>query len=278
MRRWLLLALVGLCCGPAPLEASPTGHTVHVRLEIARRQWEVAPGAIYDAVTYGGQMPGPIIEATAGDDIEVELVNQTSEPRSIHTHVSRFAAEDDGFHAGVAPPGGTITVRWRASFPGTFPYHDHASAGEDGIAAGLFGAVVVHDPAAPRAAHENVVVLSDLEAARFVRLPESAVGTHAFLHTINGRAFPAWVPEFTARVGERVRWRVVSIGKETHTFHVHGHRWRGADGQVIDDVLLGPGMSTTLEWVEDAPGGWLYHCHMPDHLEGGMAGWYRVSE
>ena len=82
---------------------------------------------------------------------------------------------------------------------------------------------------------------------------------------------------FQAKVGDLVRWRVISIGQEFHTFHVHGHRWVTAEGALTDNVTLGPGTYTTFDWTEDNVGEWLYHCHVPAHMEGGMLGLYTVT-
>jgi FtsP/CotA-like multicopper oxidase with cupredoxin domain len=266
-----------------------SGNVKKVTLEISEFDWEVGPGAIYRAIGYDRRIPGPVIEATAGDVIELTLVNKTGEPHSAHTHVVKFDPASDGVMMGVAPPGGSVTVRWEAVYAGTFPYHDHAGhAGEsEGVTAGLIGALIVHAPDEPQAV-ENVVLLSDLDVARFVSLPGVSVGDaapgdgayrggHQYLHAINGRAYQEWAPRFEAKVGDRVRWRVISIGREFHTFHVHGHAWVGADGVLTDNINLGPGTYSTFEWIEDRPGEWLYHCHVPDHMEGGMVGVYAVG-
>jgi FtsP/CotA-like multicopper oxidase with cupredoxin domain len=92
----------------------------------------------------------------------------------------------------------------------------------------------------------------------------------------NGFAYLGSTPTFQGRVGERVRWRVASLGTEFHVFHVHGHRWRAPDGTCVDSALLGPSTTLTVEWTEDNPGGWLYHCHVVDHMAGGMIGHYLV--
>jgi len=295
MRRNTLFALVlAAACGSPerkPDEPYPlTGRARSYDIEITEFDWDVAPGAVYRAVGYNGSIPGPIIEAEAGDRIVIRLKNNTSQPRSIHTHVVKFDVANDGAKLGIAPPGQTITIEWNAVFAGTFPYHDHAGAtGEsDGVAAGLFGALVVHAPDAPRSDVENVVVLSDMDMSRYKGLPEMPIGTfpatngeyhgeHQYMHTLNGRAYHEWAPRFRAKVGDRVRWRILSIGSEFHTFHVHGHRWTLADGTITDNVTLGPGTYTTFDWVEDNPGEWMYHCHVPSHMEGGMMGTYEVS-
>jgi manganese oxidase len=280
-----------------------TGVTKKFTLTISEFDWEVAPGAIYAAIGYNRRVPGPVLEVTAGDRVELTLINETDKPHSAHTHVVEFDEKSDGVgehdggfvdgdnNHGVAPAHGRVTVVWNAVFAGTFPYHDHAGGHEgesDSMSAGLVGAVVVHPPD-DRPDKFNTVVLMDMDLLRYKSLPGTASGDssviadgefrggHGFMHTINGRAYEEWVPAFSARVGQKVRWGVVSIGREFHTFHVHGHRWVGPDGVLTDNINLGPGTYATFDWIEDNPGTWLFHCHVPDHMEGGMMGHYIVE-
>ena len=269
-------------------EYPATGKTKTFELTVSAFDWEVAPGAIYQAIGYNGAVPGPTLEVDAGDHVVIKLTNHAAEPHSVHTHVVRFANASDGVKYGVAKPGETVTVEWDAVFAGSFPYHDHADDESTGVTAGLFGALVVHAPDDAKAAHENVVLLSDFDTARYKQLPGVGVGDagpsevgvyrggHQYMHTLNGRAYEEWSPHFQAKIGELVRWRVISIGREFHTFHVHGHRWTGADGVLTDSINLGPGTYSTFDWVEDNAGDWLYHCHVPDHMAGGMVGLYSV--
>lgn len=250
-------------------------------------KWEVGPGAVYDAIAYDGQIPGPPIEVMAGDHVVIQLTNNASKPHSIHTHVTEFTYANDGVDE-LADPGTTRTYEWDPVFAGTFPYHDHGDEVE-GLVRGLFGAVIVHAPDEPKAT-EEVVVLADFDQSSYVQLPGVADpvtgqfpdggtyrGGHEYMHTINGKAYEDAVPPFRAKVGDLVRWRVVSVGQEFHTWHVHGHRWVGADGVLTDNVLLGPGMYTTFEFTEDKVGDWLVHCHVPAHMEGGMVARYVVE-
>ena len=275
----------------APREYPKTGKTKTFELTITEFDWTVAPGAIYEAIGYNGAIPGPNIEVDAGDHITIKLTNKATAPHSVHTHVVRFPEGSDGVKYGVAMPGATVTVEWDAVFAGSFPYHDHAGMnGEtEGVQAGLYGALVVHAPEEV-AARENVVLLSDFDFGRYKQLPGVGLGDaspgdigeyrggHQYMHTINGHAYEEWSPHFTAKVGDHVRWRVISIGQEFHTFHVHGHRWVGADGVLTDNINLGPGTYSTFEWLEDNPGDWLYHCHVPDHMAGGMMGLFSVTK
>jgi FtsP/CotA-like multicopper oxidase with cupredoxin domain len=94
--------------------------------------------------------------------------------------------------------------------------------------------------------------------------------------TVDGRAFVGNTPVFHARVGDVVQWDVMGMGDDFHTFHVHGHRWRTPDG-TRDTRTVGPAESFRVRWVEDAPGTWLYHCHVESHMMRGMIGLFRVK-
>ena len=77
-------------------------------------------------------------------------------------------------------------------------------------------------------------------------------------------------------VGQTVQWDVMAMGSEHHTFHVHGHRWR-ENGVPRDTKTVGPAESFAIRWKEDAPGTWLYHCHVEAHMNAGMIGIYQVK-
>lgn len=300
VRQVFAAALVVSACSsndPAPtVTESPsakrypaTGTTREFALTIDENvPWEVGPGAVYNASAYNRQIPGPTIDVTAGDHIVISLTNNGTKPHSIHTHVVEFTNANDGVDApSLVMPGETKLIEWDAVFAGTFPYHDHGSEGE--ITLGLFGAVVVHAPD-EKPAREHLVVLSDFDQADYQQLPGVADpetgefpdagtyrGGHQYMHTINGKAYEDAVPVFEGKVGDRSRWRIVSIGTEFHTWHIHGHRWLDANGVLTDNIALGPGMYTTFEYEEENPGSWLVHCHVPEHMEGGMVGRYDVT-
>jgi FtsP/CotA-like multicopper oxidase with cupredoxin domain len=266
-----------------------TGVTRNFELRVEEKVWEVGPGALYNARTYNGTVPGPLLEATAGDRIVIRLTNNSSHPASVHTHLVEFEQAQDGADASsIAQPGETVTYEWFAPYAGAVPYHDHAHEGE-GVVRGLFGALVIRAPdEAP--ATEHVVVLSDLETAYFAQLPGVAdpetgefptIGTyrgpHQYMHILNGKAYEDSVPPFSAKVGDLSRWHVISIGVEAHTFHIHGHRWVDSDGRLTDNIQLSPGSYKTFEFIEDRVGSWLVHCHFPNHMDGGMVTRYNVS-
>ncbi len=140
---------------------------------------------------------------------------------------------------------------------------------EIGAQLGMFGMLAVTDAGTPEVDQEFVLFFHDVSAGVVPSLQHE-------LALCNGGAFVDNAPTFTARAGDRVRWRVATLGDDFHVFHVHGHRWRTADGWT-DSQLLGPSTTLTIEYLEDNPGDWIYHCHVAMHMMHGMAGRYRVT-
>jgi len=216
---------------------------------------------------------GPLIRARVGDTILVHFRNLDTafnRPHSMHFHGVHYRFGSDGSYipgfsgpGANVKPGQTFTYRLVAGpeSAGVWPYHDHSPSMMDSIEGGLYGALSILAPGEKAPDREFVVYL------------ESQQG----FMTINGRAFVGNTPVFRARVGETVQWDVLSLGDEFHTFHVHGHRWRTPDGAVRDTQVVGPAESYKIRWREDAPGTWLYHCHVESHMMNGMIGIYRVT-
>jgi FtsP/CotA-like multicopper oxidase with cupredoxin domain len=187
----------------------------------------------------------------------------------MHFHGVEYEPSSDGIwlplfsgKGGRVMPGKSFTYRLTAG-PGSagfWPYHDHSTSMEESIEGGLYGGLSIAGRGEVRADREFVVTFAPW---------------HGF-QTIDGRAFVGNTPVFRSRVGESVQWDVMAMGDEFHTFHVHGHRWRTDGGTPEDTRGLGPAESFRVRWREDAPGTWLYHCHVESHMAQGMIGLYKV--
>jgi FtsP/CotA-like multicopper oxidase with cupredoxin domain len=94
--------------------------------------------------------------------------------------------------------------------------------------------------------------------------------------TINGLMYGN-LPMMTMKQGERVRWYLTTLGFgfNFHTPHWHGNVVMNG-GQRTDVIALSPAQMVTVDMVPDAPGTWLYHCHVSEHMEGGMMARYQV--
>ncbi|KAL9652111.1 hypothetical protein ABK040_015912 [Willaertia magna] len=93
--------------------------------------------------------------------------------------------------------------------------------------------------------------------------------------SINGLMFHNLLG-LNAKVGERIRWYVASLGNHFHTAHWHGNVGI-ENGFIRSDVLIvGPGSTRILDMKPDNVGAWMYHCHVDEHLMNGMSTVYNI--
>ena len=97
--------------------------------------------------------------------------------------------------------------------------------------------------------------------------------------TINGYMFGNG-PMMTMRKGEHVRWYLMTMG---NGFNFHTPHWHGnlvsVRGQYMDVLpTIGPAQFVTADMTPDMPGTWMFHCHVDDHMKGGMQTMYRVLD
>lgn len=237
---------------------------------------EYTPG--FAAAKSVASIPGPVLEAETGDTIVVTFRNATKVPLTMHPHGVFYTPEMDGAYkgrhttpGGFVKPGATFQYVWdcREGTEGAWPYHDHGPLDPVPLYKGLFGFINVRPKGAPRPDVEHYIAFNAF-------LPV-ATGLRKAFQCINGRSFTGATPTLRAKVGQRVAQHVMGMSNDFHTYHLHGHRWKGPDGRVVDNVTIGPADSYSLEFVEDNPGRWLYHCHVFSHLHEGMSGWYVVE-
>ena len=114
------------------------------------------------------RIPGSVLFADVGDTIAIHVRNADMDNcHSLHMHGLHYGIDSDGaWPLGVQAkngarsddihPGGRWTYRFRVSDEtvGVWAFHDHHQTVQRWINRGLFGALIVRDPRAPRADHE----------------------------------------------------------------------------------------------------------------------------
>jgi manganese oxidase len=254
-----------------------------------RRNGRVAYGRTPERAT----IPGPTIQMTEGDCLEITLVNHTDRVVSLHPHGVDYTVASDGSpHTdSCVRPGRSRTYVWSTHSPqvradgtvrpgsaGYWHYHDHCMGSEhgtEGIRRGLFGALIVRRAGDRRPDRRPIVLVMS--------------GTQ-----FNLRSAPH-TPRPKANMGQRVEFVIIGHGELLHTFHLHGHRWADTrtgmteppvdpsedEVAVIDNKTLGPGDSFGFQIVAGegvGPGAWMYHCHVQGHADAGMSGIFVVRE
>ncbi len=155
----------------APL---PEGNRVHhVRMDILAQEIEVADGVRFQAWTFGGTVPGPVLHVREGDKVVFTMKNRSTEAVDITKPMKGSAPflgqllQSNGqkpkgvvnpmlhsmdFHSGTVaaddkwqnvPPGMSIRFEWIANYSGVYLYHCGTPPVLQHMAMGQYGMVVV---------------------------------------------------------------------------------------------------------------------------------------
>jgi len=235
---------------------------------------------------------GPIIRAEVGDAIEVDFLNRSHTPHSIHPHGLRYDKASEGafylpWGAGArVAPGDQFTYHWFAdegSGPGpgqlssvVWWYHPHLDEPRE-TNAGLLGPIIItakgkaRDDGSPKDVDEEFV-------GSFMIFDELGGRNEGQFHAINGYVFGN-LPGLIAKKGAKIRWYLMGMGneKDIHTPHWHGKTV--TDGRRNVDVIeLLPASTVAVDMLADNPGTWLFHCQVADHMEAGMMASFTIYE
>ena len=228
---------------PVAVDRNPDPTVVEVDLDAAPTKMSFVPGGPTEVWAYNGLLPGPLIRARVGDRLIVHVSNHLTEDTTVHWHGVRVPFEMDGVpdvsQPGIAP-GETFDYDFVVPDASLFWYHPHFdSAAQVGF--GLYGALLVDDPAEPPGLGDEVVmVLSDIGVLEDgTILPKDAGGDLATLFgregnilLVNGKIRPT----LKARPGARQRWRVVNASKTRYfQLSLAGHTFTriGGDGGLM---------------------------------------------
>ena len=95
-----------------------------------------------------------------------------------------------------------------------------------------------------------------------------------YIWSMNGIKFSESEP-IRLQYGERVRFKFINETMMTHPMHLHG-MWSILDNDsgkwnpAKHVVSVSPGTTVYMETEVDAPGEWVFHCHLAYHMEAGM--------
>lgn len=244
---------------------------------------------------------GPIIRAEVGDTVIVHFKNQAlSGSYGMHPHGFRYTKDNEGAHyTGVnagQPPGAGAEVPFGESFdyewvadatsspgPGdpsslVWWYHSHIDEPAE-TNKGLLGPIIITKKGHARPDGSPKDVDREFVTAFFI-FDELGGEEPGLMHGINGYFFGN-LKGLVMQRGERVRWYILGMGNEVdlHTAHWHGKTLLvgGSNNARRTDVVeLLPGSMITADMRADNPGEWMLHCHVADHIAGGMLTSYQI--
>lgn len=265
-----------------------TGDSVEVNLVASDEKVSIASGVDYQAWTFGGTVPAPIIHVRQGQTVNVTFTNHGTMQHSIDFHA---AITPPSMHYVEVQPGKSIKFSFVANVPGAFLYHCGTPPVLLHIANGMFGALIV-DPAKPLppAADSYVIVQSEwytqqvadhLMGPNFERMKEERPDEVVF----NGSAFQYRDHPLIAHAGKRVRLYVVDAGPDLwSSFHVIGGIFDKVypDGDAahaqsgVSTYSIGPGAGAVFDLILPEAGNYPFVDHDMAHATVGAIGVLQV--
>lgn len=179
--------------------------------------WAFVFGGSRDDASGALPIPARPLVLTRGERVAITIVNEATEPTTIHWHGIELESYPDGVPgwsgsgARIMPaiaPGDSLTVHWAPPRAGTFMYHSHFDERQQ-ISSGLYGPIIVldqgerFDPATDR-----VFFIGNAGPTQnVIRGPYAAV-------LLNGRKAP---PPMTLRAGVSYRFRFLNLADDFPT-------------------------------------------------------------
>jgi nitrite reductase (NO-forming) len=218
-------------------------HAVHhtVTLTVEEREAELSPGATYRFMTFGGQIPGPMIRVREGDTVSFTLTNPKDSWFMHNVDMHAVYASGGGAPALLVKPGESRTEVFKAMYAGAFIYHCAVAPNMDvHISSGMYGMIVVEPKAGlPKVDREFYLGQNEV----YTDKPFGAAGRHNFAFdrmleenptyvVLNGAAEALTAKRagaMRAKVGERVRVFLVNGGPNlSSSLHPIGNVWSEA--------------------------------------------------
>ncbi|HLK63194.1 MAG TPA: multicopper oxidase family protein [Bryobacteraceae bacterium] len=267
MRRFTrreLLAL-GAASALASTSETPPDLTLHIREVTA----DLGFGHSIKTLAYDGQIPGPMLRMTEGQNVAIEIVNETRQPEMVHWHGFHIPPDVDGAHEEGTP---MVQGRDRRRYTftaqpaGTRWYHTHAMAGHDlriGTYSGQFGMVVVAPRSDPARYDLDVPIVLHEWSPSFSA--DADMEIHYRYFSVNGKMLGAGEP-VRVKSGQRVLFRVLNASATMrHRLALPGHVFRveALDGNPVPakrevpvlDLAPGERVDATVEMAR--PGMWI---------------------
>jgi FtsP/CotA-like multicopper oxidase with cupredoxin domain len=255
----------------------PSGQTLReYDIHAVDREIEVAPGVLFPAWTFNGQVPGPTIRAREGDRVRARFRNMGTHAHSLHFH-GFHPADMDGSLEPV-PPGGEFVYEFDAEPAGLHLYHCHVMPLKKHLHKGLYGAFIV-DPPTPRPpAREMVMVMNGFDTNFDGENEVYAVNTVAFAYHHR---------PIEVRKGELQRIYLVnalefdlvnSLHLHVNFFHVFRTGTSLSPHEFTDTIMMCQGERHVIEFSYRHTGPFMFHAHQSEFAELGWMGLFNVVE
>jgi manganese oxidase len=264
-------------------ERKEDGRTVReYELTAEEIEIEVAPGIVYPAWAYNGQVPGPTLRAREGERLRIRFKNNSVHPHTIHFHGFHPANMDGVFE--LVGTGQEFVYEFDAEPAGLHLYHCHVSPLRKHIEKGLYGTFIIDPEEGRSEADEMVMVMNGFDTNFDASNEVYAVNTVAFHYQRHPvqivkdrliRVYAVNVLEFDF---------INSFHTHANFFHYYptGTRKPGsgeiAPSEFTDTKIFGQGERGIVEFRYGFPGKFMFHAHVSEFAELGWMGLFEVKE
>lgn len=182
-------------------------------LTVQRKHIEVGGGMTFNAWTYDGTMPGPVLKVVQGDQVHIHLTNNTKDAHGIDVHAAQISPSH--FSGDPMKP---VDYSFTAHVPGVFIYHCTAPPILDHIASGMYGMMIVQPKGGwPNGDAQEVTIVQ----GEIYGLPDA----HGFIVGSHGKIVQAH-PDFAVFNGALNKYSVdhpieIKVGKLIRVFFVN---------------------------------------------------------
>ncbi len=253
----------------------PNGQTLReYRLIAQGREIEVAPGVMFSAWTYNGQVPGPTLRAREGDRLRIHFTNAQSHSHNIHFH-GFHPSDMDGIDS--IEPGKSFVYEFDAEPFGLHLYHCHTQPLKRHIHKGLYGTFIIDPPQGRPPARELVMMMNGFD---------TNFDSENEVYAVNSVPFYYARHPIPIKQSELVRIYLVNITEfdPINSLHLHANFFdvyrtgtRLTTSEFTDTVMLCQGERAILEFRYKRLGRFMFHAHQSEFVELGWMSFFEVT-
>ena len=279
----LVIALVGLTFGLASAQ-----EVKKFTITFEEKRIDVGEGFHYDAWTYNGTVPGPVLRVREGDLVEITVINKGKITHGIDTHAAQISPAR-AFRS--VDPGKSHTFQFRAEVPGVYLYHCSAAPILNHIANGIYGAMIVEPRKGFPPAREFILVQGEIygepDTQGFIagdtrKMSEERPDFIIFNGAINrhvGNPLPIKAGElvrvFFVNAGPNLASSFHIIGTVLKTVYVGGNPENRLKG--LQTFEVGPGNGAVVEFLVKEEGDYAFVDHAIARVYKGAVGVFRTE-
>ena len=271
-------------CAPSSEKAtmassSSDNSAAHFSLRIAPVKIDLSSKQTIETIGYNGTSPGPLLRVAEGQQVVVDITNDSDVPELVHWHGLYVPSEVDGaMEEGtpMVPVGGSRQYAFTAKPSGARWYHTHAFAGKDlrrSLYSGQFGFFYIEPKNNPGDYDQEVFLAAHQWEPEFVSMqdlrkgppPDNGLEVMYRAASINDKALGHGEP-IRVKGGARVLFHLLNASAtDDVSFALAGHEFRviALDGnsvpspRVVSVLTLVPAERIDAVVEMKQPGVWI---------------------